>query len=91
MLDPSLVIVAAAAALPAGQKFDVVSEGPLGAGAGYRCTAGWRDARGFHRIYAFGYESEERAREAAAEGAKDFGYVTPQWWEVWKARLSFHP
>ena len=70
-------------------NFDGYVEGPLGASSGFQCVAAWRDARGFHRMYAVGFSSPALAREAAARGAKDLGYKEPKSWQFWKARISY--
>lgn len=70
-------------------NFDGYVEGPLGASSGFQCVAAWRDAAGFHRMYAAGFDSKESAREAATQGAKDLGYVEPKRWQFWKSRISY--
>lgn len=62
-------------------------EGPLGL-AGSKTVVGWRDTRGFHRIYVSGYETPELAASAAREEASALGYVVPRWWQFWKTRMT---
>jgi len=61
--------------------------GALG-NAGCAAVAAWRDARGFHRFYASGFETPERAREVAAQGAKSLGFIAPRRWQFWKEGLA---
>lgn len=62
----------------------ITSEGPLGSGKGHARTLVWKDARGSHKVYAFGYESKDDAKTALLNAAKDHGYVDKSWWQFWR-------
>jgi hypothetical protein len=62
----------------------VTSEGPLGLGKGHSRTLVWKDARGSHKVYAFGYESKDDAKIALLSAAKENGFIEKKWWQFWR-------